>query len=316
MSNFITKTILYCITFIFAYIIAIPIVFLGPIKGNLKFAKGGVGFMHTRLNEARTAYNKDVLFIGSSHTYRSFDTEFFSVNGISSMNLGSSGQTPDVTHLLLKEYIDIINPKLVIYEVYPNTIFNQSIGSRIDLISNTESNYFKYLNLNDVGMDEINASILRFWHNLLYPKFKEGISKNNDTYIAGGYVRSHKIRECYSDSSDSIYMDFENLGFHYFMENLELLKSLEKNVILIFAPIPKDTYARYSQKDQIDSIFNCQGIPYFNYNGLLLNDTTHFRDCDHLNHAGVQVFNQKLLDDLIELKNYRTNIYTDVISSR
>lgn len=298
MKKFILKLVLTIIFIGSSYFFALPLFYLGPVKGNLKHKRGGYGHMYTRLNEVETATNKDILFLGSSHTYRGFDTEFFEAQGISSFNLGSSGQTPEVTKLLLERYLSTINPEMVVYEVYPETIFNQSIGSRIDIISNSKIEYFDFLKLSDYGMTEINSKILSFWHNIFYLNFSENNIKGDDKYVSGGYVRNMKKRLKIDDDNKPLTVDLQNKGFDCFLENIELLKKFNKEIILVYAPLPSDTYKRYTQNAEIDSIYRSTGLPYYNYNYLELDDTICFKDPDHLNHLGVQLFNQALFADL------------------
>ena len=298
MKKFIFKLVLTLIFIGLSYFSALPVFYLGPVKGNLKLDKGGNGHMYTRLNEVETSLKKDILFLGSSHTYRGFDTELFEAQGISSFNLGSSGQTPDVTNLLLNRYLSTLDPDVVIYEVYPQAIFGQSIGSRIDFICNSKIVHFDFLKFSDYGMTEINSKILAFWHNIRYPDFSEKNVKGDDKYVTGGYVRNTKKRIKIDDVNEPLSLDFQNKGFDYFIKNIELLKRFNKEIILVYAPLPSDTYIRYIQNTEIDSIYRSIQIPYYNYNYLELNDTVHFKDDDHLNHFGVQLFNQALIADL------------------
>lgn len=298
MKKFIIKLVLTLIYIGSSYFFTLPVFYFSPVRGNLKQNKGGHGHMYTRLNEVETACNKDILFLGSSHTYRGFDTELFEAQGISSFNLGSSGQTPDVTNLLLKRYISTIDPDVVIYEVYPETIFNQSIGSRVDVISNSKLVNFDFLDWADCGMTEINSKILSFWSWVRHPNFTEKKVKGDDKYVSGGYVRNTNKRLKIDSVNEPLTVDVKNQGFDYFLNNIELLQRFNKEIILVYAPLPKDTYERYTQNTEIDSIYRSTGLPYYNYNYLEFDDILHFKDDNHLNHAGVQLFNQALLADL------------------
>lgn len=60
----------------------------------LKYPIGGTGNSYTRLSEVEDIKNIDILFLGSSHTYRGFDTRIFSKYGYSTFNLGTTSQTP------------------------------------------------------------------------------------------------------------------------------------------------------------------------------------------------------------------------------
>ena len=70
-----------------------------------------------RFREIRDYKNIDLLFLGSSHSYRSFDTRLFTDAGYTSFNLGSALQTPFNSYYLLREYFDQLKPKVVILSV-------------------------------------------------------------------------------------------------------------------------------------------------------------------------------------------------------
>jgi hypothetical protein len=61
----------------------------------------------------------DVLFIGSSHCYRTFNPVIFdTILDCTSFNLGSGGQSPFTGFFVLKEALDYQNPKVVLMEVF------------------------------------------------------------------------------------------------------------------------------------------------------------------------------------------------------
>jgi len=76
----------------------------------------------------------DILFLGSSHSYRGFNPQYFS--GYKTFNLGSSAQTPIQTNLLLKRYLHQLNPKTIVYEVYPISLSIDGVESSSDIIAN------------------------------------------------------------------------------------------------------------------------------------------------------------------------------------
>ena len=110
-------------------------------KKNLTYSRGAYGHMYTRIREAEKVKNIDMLFIGSSHAYRGFDTRVAKTYGYESFNLGSSAQTPVQTELLLKKYLGNLNPKLIVYEVYPYTFTNDGVESSLDMIANGKIDY-------------------------------------------------------------------------------------------------------------------------------------------------------------------------------
>ena len=92
--------------------------------------------MFSRMQDARQVENIDVLFIGSSVAYRSFDPAVFSEKGISTFNLGSDMQTPRQTYFLLNRYLEQMNPRLVVWAVTPLTLEVEGLESTLDIIAN------------------------------------------------------------------------------------------------------------------------------------------------------------------------------------
>ena len=100
----------------------IPVALLGYVLliwllGDLGWVRcaitrmGEEGHLNSRVKDIRNYHNVDILFLGSSHCYRTFDTRFYNANGYTCFNLGSSNQTPIQTYILLSQYLDSINPK-------------------------------------------------------------------------------------------------------------------------------------------------------------------------------------------------------------
>ena len=97
------------------------------------------GSLYFRTKELKKYNDLDVLFLGSSHAYRGFDTRFYENYGLNVFNLGSSSQTQIQTNILVERYLDSLNPKIVIYEVYPGTFMNDGVESSVDLLINGEN---------------------------------------------------------------------------------------------------------------------------------------------------------------------------------
>ena len=51
---------------------------------------GNTGHLNGRIKDIRNYHDVDILFLGSSHSYRTFDTRFYEARGYSCFNLGSS----------------------------------------------------------------------------------------------------------------------------------------------------------------------------------------------------------------------------------
>ncbi len=65
----------------------------------------------------------DLIFLGSSYSYRSFIPSFFdSLLDTKSFNLGSSNQTPMTSYFVLKEALKYQTPKIIVMEVCENIL--------------------------------------------------------------------------------------------------------------------------------------------------------------------------------------------------
>jgi hypothetical protein len=265
---------------------------------NINYRIGSFGFTYTRLKEAKETKNIDILFLGSSHTYRGFDTRIFKEAGFKTFNLGSSAQTPVQTELLLAKFLDSLKPKIIILEVSPMIFSLDGIESSLDIISNVDNDY-KTIRF------AIQQNHLKVYNTLLYSLYRELIfnekskyienrTKGVDTYINGGFVQ--KKMKFYK------FIDLEKQQWTFNPKQLEAFKKIitiiakkKIKVLLVQPPITKSLYNSYENTERFDNEMKKYST-YFNYNEILqLNDSVHFYDADHLNQNGVRVFNNAIL---------------------
>ena len=167
------------------------LLFPRDITKNLSDRLGSYGHLNRRIQELKTFGDIDVLFLGSSHAYRGFDPRIFMQHGIRSFNLGSGSQSPIQTEILLKRYLNILNPKLVVYEVFPRNLSIDGVESALDLIANDKIDHLTIkmaLDLNHIKV--YNTVILGVIKDLLNldRDYVEPIRKGRDTYVKGGFV--------------------------------------------------------------------------------------------------------------------------------
>lgn len=272
---------------------------------NLIYKRGGAGHSLNRFEEVKSIENVDILFLGSSHTYRGFDNRLFhnaSANGFTSFNLGSSAQTPIQTEVLLNRYLNPLNPKIAIYEVYPISFTLDGIESAMDLISN-DQNDFASLKM------ALKYSHIKIYNSLIYSSYRQFFSQKNktqgeiiignDRYISGGFVE--KIKSSFKPKPfEEQSLIFQKNQLNTFQKNIKMLEENGTKVYLVQAPITTDYYQSFSNKVEFDSLMNGLGI-YYDFNKMVeLTDSLHFFDAHHLNQKGVEIFNEKLLE-VIEL---------------
>jgi hypothetical protein len=277
----------------------------GKIKSNLNYYLGIHGHLHTRLQEIKNFKDVDILFLGASQTYRGFDTRIFNEYGFYTFNSGSSNQTPLQTKVLLNRYLDELNPKLIIYEVSPEIFYIDGVESALDLISN-DKNDSESINM-AFAINHIkvyNTLIYAFERDLLHlnSNFHQPLQDKDDIYISGGYVE-HRT----SDFSDNeifqlFEMNFNENQANTFREIINIFKEKNIDYLLIYAPVTHSCYNAYPDNDEFDDKMKTFGM-YYNFNEILnLDDSLHFYDPNHLNQAGVEIFNKNIIE---KIKSYQ-----------
>ncbi len=270
------------------------------LKSNINYNIGFYGYLYSRLSEVKNQKDLDILFLGSSHAYRGFDTRIFSKYKYKTFNLGSSSQTPIQTKVLLNRYLDSLNPKMVIYEVYPETFIIDGVESSLDLISNDNNDFYSFemaLKINNIKT--YNTFIYSLIHNFfnLNKSFAEPVIKEDDKYIPGGFVEQEIgfFQPIPFEKKEIIFCDYQ---LEAFSEIVQMLKNRNIELILVYAPIPKVNYNSYINNGYFDSLM-MKYSKYYNFNKIMaLNDSLHFQDSHHLNQNGVELFNEKLIEIL------------------
>tara|TARA_R110000737_G_scaffold327112_1_gene341205 strand:+ start:2212 stop:3069 length:858 start_codon:yes stop_codon:yes gene_type:complete len=269
-------------------------------KPNVSYKLGANGHLFSRISEIKNQSDVDVLFLGSSHAYRGFDPRIFSKYGYNTFNMGSSAQSPLQTKVLINRYLDSLNPKLVIYEVFPATFSLDGVESSLDIVSNDRNDFYSLemvLKINNIKTyNTFLYALIRDFLGL-NESFTESIYKRNDKYVSGGFVENEIefFKPFPFEKREVKIKDYQLESF------LEIVKELEiRNipVILVYAPISKVHYESYTNTDYFDSLMSSYS-DYYNFNEIVyLNDSLHFSDSHHLNQSGVELFNKKLIEIL------------------
>ena len=311
MKIFIFKFLNRATIILFTYIVIVTFLADYKLSGiNVNYRESGYGFMNTRLKEVDTINDVSILAIGSSHAYRSFDPRIFKSNGVSFYNLGSSAQTPDVTNYLLERYLNQLKPEIVLYEVYPNMIFGQSVESKLDLLSNLELrelyNASKKINWEKDKVLLLNTLFTRVINQIFFLEKEESSIKEDDIYVSGGFV---------SKDTDSLYfngiIDFDfsyeiktsSSSFKKFKENINLINSSGAKCILVLAPLPKIVLNKFHDLKRLKNVYGKLG-KYVDYNSSIFENDSLFYDADHLNNKGSEILTNLLISDL---KTFRAN---------
>lgn len=258
--------------------------------------------MRLRVQEARETNNVDILVLGSSHAYRGFDPRIFSNHGLEMFNFGSSSQSPLQTEVLLKRYYHSLNPKTVIFEIYPSVFTGDGVESSISLLSSEIiDRHALKMALEIDNLITYNSLLISFLKNNLKGQHESLNSTEYEThsYVEGGYVERDKLYYYEPEFIDSSEWDINESQWQAFERCLRIIESNGAQVILVYAPITKGLYTSKTNNAEFLKRMETYGYPVYDFNAMTeLDDALHFYDSNHLNQDGVEIFNRSLLSEL------------------
>jgi hypothetical protein len=268
---------------------------------NIKFAKGAYGHLYSRTREIPAHADVDILFLGSSHAYRGFDPRLFSSRGLRTFNLGSSSQSPLQTRLLVDRYLEHLNPKLVVMEVFPLTFTTEGVESALDLIANDTIRW----DMVDMSLRVKNIGVI---NSLLHGTFRQTLGldaglveprmKKNDTYVSGGYVQRGPMP--FKPSKDQAVFKWDPPAYQWeaFEAIIDDLKTRQVPVVLVQTPVTSKYRYNAAERDTLARRFG-RYAPYVDLSALFAeDDSTLFYDGHHMRQKGVELFNEAFLDTL------------------
>ncbi len=263
-------------------------------------------FLYNRINDIKNYRNVDILFIGSSHAYRGFDVRIFAQYGYNCFNLGSTGQTPVQSEMLLKSYLKALNPKIVVLEVFPLSFQSDGIEADVDfLLSLPTSRFYTFRMLNNYSsIKVINTALYQLFFNPIANKNKMISHNKNNQYIKGGYVETNRK---FNNTMINLYVNNRwspKEKQKTALENIiQFLKRHKVQLIMVQSPVRKQFYHYVKNRSEIDNYFKTQGT-YYNFNEIIkLKDTVDFIDSHHLSQSGVEIFNRAFIKVCLKSKN-------------
>jgi hypothetical protein len=305
------KLIINTVVFVCVYALLHVFVICMFGKKLVYYRIGSYGHMYSRIKEMPSHNSPDILFLGSSRSYRGFDSRIFLKHGITTFNLGSSSQTPKQTEVLLKKYLAKINPKMILFEVYPGGFIGDGIESTTDLISNDHIDV-------EICKLAIKSGNVKVMNTLIYGLYQEYVCsiresfvedrfKDGDMYVSGGFVEKLDYSPFVGDTAaiNAKPITIRRDQLHAFKQCINIIKSNNIPYLLLLSPLPKSSNQKFSNIDEFGGVMSSYGR-FIDFNTIIQLEDSCFYDAAHLSQDGVQVFNESLIQmlDTIELKEY------------
>lgn len=257
-----------------------------------------------RFREITDFADVDILFIGSSHSCRAFDTRIFARYGYTSFNMGSTSQTYLNSYYLLKKHIDRLNPKLIIVETYYRLFSSDGVESVLDLSINLPpSESIWDMALATMNFRALNAALLRtFTPDEEFALTRDRPIDSTDMYVSGGYLeKAHDFTGAWQ--FDTVNVDINPEQFDYLEKILDMASSRGAAVALVEQPTPsvlrQATLNLDEVRDAVGAFARRHDLVYLEFNQSMdLKDDTDFFDYHHLHQKAVERFNEKLIAEL------------------
>ena len=260
---------------------------------------GNSGHLCSRIKDIRNYHDVDILFLGSSHCYRTFDTRTYETAGYTCFNLGSSNQTPMQTYVLLQTYLDSINPRCVVFEVHPDIMNNDGVESAVDILANAPLNP----HITCMAWRMGNMKVMNTWLYALYNQkirnrlshFVEDSIINDAAYVPGGYVEINS-RHFEVKRYPRKRLTIRTQQLEALKQCIAMLK--KRNIPYLLVEVQDAEQLRKTFLNHEWFEYQMQALGPYRYKILPMTDTIHFANSNHLYKPGIEMFNNDLLQDI------------------
>ena len=298
------------ITNIFLFSILTAVIYAAIVFVLFKIPMGGTPFLYRTTHglqwKGGPAYHvfnnydmnekKDIIIIGTSHAYRGYNPEIFLKHGLKARSLATSSQSLKSSYVVAKSLVNKNNCDLVIIDLYERIFANSSLESTADLVQHLPDNIsaakmaweakdIRALNMFATRLVSYNSKPL-FDSDV---EMKDGFGTSNDTI-------AFPLKKRYYDYTYQSNPE----QFIYLKKLVNYLKAEGIMVVLAECPLPYFVDSSNHQKflKDLEPVIKELEVPFYNYTyNSGLNEITLFYDDNHLNHSGVNLYNEKLIAD-------------------
>lgn len=288
----------------------------------------------------------DMVFIGSSHSYCTFDPENFdSVMGTNSWQMGTPLEHYDTGLYVLKEVLKTQSPKLVVLDIYWDMMDDEfdmkQANSFFEVVKDksVEKDYVK----NVFPMNErVKYELLPIRYQQDYFAYKDDVFKKSaeekfgiygeqtvqtngtEYYLAKGYTYCDAVIPDSELDETNQFKDLDGEKWSadktqvkYIEEIVNLCKGNNIEIVFVTAPIANVSMDYIKNYDSIHikmaDIADDLGVKYIDFNVINIDENLlsleNFRDDAHLNDSGVKIVDKYFADWLLNnTVSYGNNI--------
>ena len=265
---------------------------------------GGDSESLIRLRDAAEHQKLDVLFMGSSHAYRTFDTRIFQRAGLKAFNLGTVAQTPLNSYYLLQEYYIKLRPEILVLECYPlNFQSEDGMESFMDLVVNMPLSASLWgMAIATHSPQAIHLILSEYFQRLLRPFPLRAQTKYPDNeYVPGGYVEVNKVWDDPKTPFDKDAVDVSERQLSFLKKIIYFCKKRHLKLILVLQPMPPGYLISLKNYEaalqRIKEVAKAPNVLFKDYNDLEM-DLNDFAGPHTLNARGAEKISRNLLETI------------------
>ena len=276
----------------------------------------------------------DMVFIGSSHSYCTFEPDYFDRElGKLSQQMGMPLQHADGSYFTLLEVFNYQKPQTVVMELYWDMLDSEYEPSQLNSLFSAMDNeelktrfmqeavplsvslksYLPFINFQLDFFMESSEEMKKFIEEKYNIEEKKEIITAEEYYDKKGYIYTDKQMppDEYGPSNHFNSFDGKSWSMHptqqkYLEKIIALCEENNAKLIFVTAPIAITSFERIKNYDfvhqEISNFAAKNKIDYYDYNlinqSLNLLIDNNFQDDAHLNHSGVEIVNKHFINIL------------------
>ena len=240
---------------------------------------------------------RDIIIIGTSHAYRGYNPDIFLEHGLKMRALATSSQSLKSSYVVAKSLVNKNNCDIVFIDLYERIFSSSSLESTADLVQHLPDNKSALA----MAWEAKDIRAVNMFATRLASKNSPALF-DSEVEMKNGFGTSH---DTISFPLKKRYYDYQ---YQTRPEQFEYLKKLVRHlqkegvqVVLTECPLPYfvNDYNHKQFLNDLQPVLEELNVPFYNYaynSGL--NEIGMFYDDNHLNHAGVILYNKQLIKDL------------------